>query len=348
MLFYQKNLDFRKSFYRNISNTITQGLVGISMAVCGFGAWSMVFSKIAGTVVGAVVLWISVPWKPSRVFSINRLVVLFSYSSKVLVTNLLNTVFNNIHTLIIGKYFTKIELGFYQRGQSIPQSVMSSIDGTLAEVLYPSFSQIQDDMVVLKKALRRAIEASTYIVMPILFGLIATAENLTLLLLTEKWMESVPFMQLSCIVCLFWPFAHRTHALNAMGKSKITLTISVLSKIITLIGIFIGIGHSIYSVMICTIIASLISTIITSEVVKQIIGYTHREFVKDVSPALIMSICMYLIVSAIGTIQANIIIVLIMQIMAGVFIYLLLSVLTQNKTFDLFLNYFKEKLLLKK
>ena len=135
-----RNLDFRKSFYRNISNTITQGIVGISMAVCGFGAWSMVFSKIAGTAVGAVVLWFTVQWKPSRVFSIKRLVVLFSYSSKVLATNLLNTVFNNIHTLIIGKYFAKTELGFYQRGQSIPQSVMSSIDGTLAEVLYPNWN----------------------------------------------------------------------------------------------------------------------------------------------------------------------------------------------------------------
>lgn len=339
-----RNLEFRKTFYRNIFNTITQGLIGISMAVLGFGVWSMVYSKIAGTIVGAIVLWVTVRWRPSRLFSLKRLISLFSYSSKVLATNLLNTIFNNIHTLLIGKFFSKTELGYYQRGQTIPQSIMSSIDGTLAEVLYPSFSRIQDDIVALKQALRRAIETSMYIVTPILLGLMATAENLTRLLLTEKWIDSVPFMQLSCIVCLFWPFAHRTHALNAMGKSKITLAISILSKAITLIGIFVGIRYNIFSVMICTIVASLISTFVTSEVVKRIIGYNHCEFMKDVCPSLIMGACMFFIVYVVGKIQFNIILVLVLQIMVGITVYLLLSLLTKNTTFLFLTNYIKGKI----
>jgi O-antigen/teichoic acid export membrane protein len=207
-----RNLDFKKSFYRNILNVLTQGVVGITLAYLGFGAWAVVFSKISGVTVGAVVLWITVKWFPRRCFSFVRVRSMFSYSSKILGTSLLNTIFNNIHSIIIGHFYTAADLGFYQRGQQIPQTVMTSIDGSMSEVLYPVFSKSQKNLEFLKEATRKSIRLSMYIVCPILFGLLAVAKNLTLLLLTERWLPSVPFMQLACLVCLFWPLSHRTHA----------------------------------------------------------------------------------------------------------------------------------------
>ena len=244
-----KNLQFKISFIRNIANTVTQGVVGIVMACFGYGVWSLVGSKIAGTFVGMVILCVTVEWKPKFVFSIERIKSLFKYSSKVLGTNLLNTIFNNIHSLIIGRYFSTIDVGYYQRGQQIPQAAMTAVDGSMNEVLYPTLSLLQNEPDRLKSALRRSMKTSMYIVLPMLMGLMVTAKPLTLILLTDKWLPSVPFMQLTCLITIFWPLSARTHALNAIGRSDVTFKLSIVAKIITLIMIGVCVSFGIYAIM---------------------------------------------------------------------------------------------------
>lgn len=134
-----KNLDFRKSFYRGLANTITYGITGVLFAVLGFGVWSLVYGRLIGLLVGAISLWVTVKWKPKRKISLLRIKNLFSYSSKVLGTNLLNTFFNNINSLIIGRMYTSTDLGFYQRGQNIPQTIMVSVDGSMTELCIQHF-----------------------------------------------------------------------------------------------------------------------------------------------------------------------------------------------------------------
>ena len=254
-----KNLQFKISFIRNIANTVTQGVVGIVMACFGYGVWSLVGSKIAGTFVGMVILCVTVEWKPKFVFSIERIKSLFKYSSKVLGTNLLNTIFNNIHSLIIGRYFSTIDVGYYQRGQQIPQAAMTAVDGSMNEVLYPTLSLLQNEPDRLKSALRRSMKTSMYIVLPMLMGLMVTAKPLTLILLTDKWLPSVPFMQLTCLITIFWPLSARTHALNAIGRSDVTFKLSIVAKIITLIMIGVCVSFGIYAIMWGTLLASFVS-----------------------------------------------------------------------------------------
>ena len=312
-----RNLDFKKSFFRNISNVATQGVVGITLAYMGFGVWALVFSKLSGTFVGAVVLCITVKWKPRRLFSMERIKTMFSYSSKVLGTNLLNTVFNNIHSLIIGRYYTAADLGYYQRGQQIPQMAMGAVDGSMSEVLYPTFSKLQNDIDALKNALRRSIRLSMFFVLPILFGLFAVAKPLTLFLLTEKWLPSVPFLRLACIVCMFWPLSHRNQALNAMGKSNVTLKLSLIGKSITLVLIFICVRFGIYAIMLGTILSSSINMWITSAYVKKYTGYTIKELFKDILPSLLLAMAMAAIVILVGKIELPLIISLALQIFVG-------------------------------
>lgn len=316
-----RNLEFKKSFYRNISNIATQGVVGIFLAYIGFGVWALVFSKIAGMLVGAIVLWITVKWKPKKYFDISRIKSLFSYGSKVLGTNLLNTVFDNIHSLIIGRYFTAADLGYYQRGQQIPQLSMGAVDGSLSAVLYPTFSKLQNDIDSLKNALRRSIKTSMFFVLPILFGLFAISEPLTVFLLTEKWLPSVPYMQLACFVCMFWPLTHRRHALNALGKSGLTFKISLVGRSITLVAIFVCLRWGIYSIMIGTIISSAINMWVTTWFVKKHIGYKVREFLKDVLPPLLLSAFMALVVMAVGLLNIPLFVKLVLQVLTGVLIY---------------------------
>ena len=318
-----RNLEFKKSFYRNMSNVVVQGFVGIFLAYIGCGVWALVYSKIAGTFVGTVVLCITVHWHPKKFFDMQRIKGLFAYGSKVLGTNLLNTVFNNIHSLIIGRYYTAADLGYYQRGQQIPQMVMSAVDGSMASVLYPTFSKLQNDIAILKSAVRRSMKTSMFLVLPILFGLFAVAEPLTIVLLTERWLPSVPFMKLSCIVCMFWPLTQQRHALNAMGKSGLTFKISLMGRTITLITIFVCIQWGIYAIMLGSIFSSMVSVGITGIYVKRYIQYSMTELIRDIAPILLLALGMCLIVSALGALQMNLYLKICVQIIVGVGTYTL-------------------------
>ena len=320
-----KNLQFKISFIRNIANTVTQGVVGIVMACFGYGVWSLVGSKIAGTFVGMVILCVTVEWKPKFVFSIERIKSLFKYSSKVLGTNLLNTIFNNIHSLIIGRYFSTIDVGYYQRGQQIPQAAMTAVDGSMNEVLYPSLSLLQNEPDRLKSALRRSMKTSMYIVLPMLMGLMVTAKPLTLILLTDKWLPSVPFMQLTCLITIFWPLSARTHALNAIGRSDVTFKLSIVAKIITLIMIGVCVSFGIYAIMWGTLLASFVSFWITSYYVEKYLDYSLKELVHDIGAPIFLSTGMVIVVVAISKLQIGNYVGLILQILGGALFYILMS-----------------------
>lgn len=317
-----RNLEFKKSFFRGLSNTITQGVIGIYFACQGYGVWALVFSKVVGTLVGTGVLCVTVKWHPHMCFSMQRIKKLFAFGSRVLETNLLNTIFNNIHSLIIGKYFTSTELGYYQRGQQIPQTFMTAIDGSINEVLYPTLSKVQDNLMQLKNALRRSIKTSVFVVMPLLMGTLATTENLVRILLTDKWLGCITFMQLTCIICAFWPLSARTNAINAIGRSDITLKVSLLSKGITIVMIVLCIRWGIYAIMLGTIGASVISFAITSYYTKRMLNYGYVELIADILPSIVLSLIMCTCVYAISFSCMNVFLELFIQVAVGVGIYI--------------------------
>lgn len=316
-----KRLDFKKTFLRGISNIAVQGIVGVWMAYQGFGVWALVYSKLAGIMTGTIVIWGAVKWRPKLLFSATRVKMLFSYSSKVLGVSLLNTIFSNIHSLVIGKFFTKADLGYYQRGQQIPHTFMNAVDGSISEVLYPAFSLLQGTTDELKDALRRSIKQSMFIVLPSLLGLIATADTVVRILLTEKWLPSVPFIKLSCVICAFWPLAAKTVALNAMGKSSITLKLSLISKGITIVFIFLCIKSGIYAIMLGTICASVISALITAGYTKKELGYSLLEQIRDIGPAVLLASGMCFTVNLFNYSDLNIYMMLLVQMVSGIIIY---------------------------
>ena len=343
-----KALDFKKSFFRNLSNYGVQAVVGITFALNGFGAWSVVWSKLAGTLVGVIVLSITVGWKPSKTFSFARIKGLFGYGSKVLVTNLLNTLFNNIQPLIVGGFFSSGMLGYYQRGQQIPSAIMTAVDGSLNEVLFPTLSNIQDQKERLKLMMRRSMTVSMFIVFPFLFGLIVTAEPLIRVLLKDKWIPCIPFMQLTCIICMFWPLSARTQALNALGQSKVTMKLSIISKTLTVIMVLASIRISIYAMMISSIIASTITFWITSYYVNKYIGYSLKEVLKDIAVPLSLSAAMGGIVYCVHFLGLNDYLTLLIQIPLGVIVYVGASKLFHVESLDYILTMVKRLLHRKK
>lgn len=317
-----KELAFQKSFVRGLFTVLVQGAAGIYLAYRGFGVWALVISKVLGTSAGVIVLCMLVRWKPEKIFSRTRLKGILAYSCSILGSNLLNTLFNNMHSLIIGRYFSESALGYYQRGQQIPQVLMTAFDGSINEVLYPALSLIQDDPGRLKKVLRRSMKLSMFLVMPLLLGLLTVSKTIVCLLLTEKWLPCVPYMQLSCIVCMFWPLAARIHALNAIGRSDLTFRISLVSKVLTVIFIFACVRYGIYAIMLGTIAASCISFWITGFYTDRYIGYTFRELFWDLFPTTGLSVVMCGIVFLTGKVIRNAFFCLVVQVIVGAAFYL--------------------------
>ena len=328
-----KQLEFKKSFLRGLANTVAYGIFGICFACLGFGVWALVYAKLIGAVVGAIVLWITVKWKPTFTFSFSRLNSLFRFSSRVLGTNLLNTIFNNINPLIIGKFYSSAALGQYQRGQNIPQTIMTAIDGSMSEVMYPTFSEMQDKIESVKSALRRSMKLSMYLVLPMLFGLLVIAKPLTLVLLTEKWLPSVPYMQITCVICMFWPLSARTHALNSMGKSRVTFRLSLISKVLSLFCIVMLARVSVLAIMVGNIFVSLVGMILTSIYVNKYINYSLRELMKDILPMILLSLFMGACVYSVQFFHMNNWMTLLIQVLLGIGIYIGISKLFKIESY---------------
>lgn len=337
-----RNLDYKKSFFRHSFNIVTQGISGIILARLGFGVWSLVLSKVIGEFVGSIILIVSVDWKPQLCFSFNRVKILFSFGSKVLLTNLFNTVFNNITSFLIGIFFEPIEVGFYQKGQQVPQTIMVAIDGSMNEVMFSALSRIQTDIGYLKSYMRKFIRTSYYFVLPLMIGLILVSEKAVLVVLTDKWYRCIPFLRIQCLICLIWPLSAIINALNALGKSSLTLAFSIISKCLFIFFALIFLKKGVEGIMIGALIASIISTIISLLVSYKYIHYSLLEFLKDLKKIFfittIMSICV-LTISFIGI--NNDFILLFIQISVGIFSYIFLSYLFKEESFLLLIDIIK-------
>ena len=226
----------------------------------------------------------------------------------------------------------------------MPQVIMTAIDGSLNEVLYPVLSLLQQDIFKLKNALRRSLKTSVYIVFPILVGLSVTAETLTKVLLTDKWLPCVPFMQITCAITFFWPFATRINALNALGKSNVTFKISIISKAITIFMIFLCIPSGIYAIMYGTLLSSIISFFITSYYVSRYIGYTLFELFNDIKDTIFVTVIMTIVILLLSKINVSNFIKLCIQATVGIGIYIIASELFKLEAYNYVKNAIIKKL----
>ena len=288
-----KNMDFRKSFFINSGGIIAQGCTGIFLALNSVGIWSLVFAQIANSVVIVVLGFVFVPWRPTLKFSAEKVKALFKFGKNILLASLLETICNNIYSLTIGKVFSKSALGYYNRGQSIPNMLTNTIDGSIQGVLFPALSKYQNDMVQMKRLMRRAIRTSCYLVFPVMAGIIAIANPLISFLLTDKWLPAVPFLQMSCLAMAFYPIhTANLQAISASGNSDIYLKLEVIKKILLVTVLIITLQFSIYAVMLGSVFCSVISIVINSWPNRKLFMYSLIEQMKDVMPSMILSVIM--------------------------------------------------------
>ena len=343
--YVSKTMQFRRFFYSTLVGTILSGFVGVAMAYMGFGVWAIVAQQLFNTLVDTIVLWFTVKWRPQLVFSIERLKGLFSFGWKLLASGLLDTLYNNIYGLLIGKIYNPSLLGLYNRGYGFPNLIVSNINGPIQSVLLPALSEEQDNKERLKAMVRRSIVTSSFIIYPMMVGMAAIAKPMVTILLGEKWLGCVFFLQISCITLAFWPIhTANLQAINAVGRSDIFLKLEIIKKILGISVLVISIPFGINVMVIGRAFTSLIGTIINAFPNKKLLGYSFVEQWKDLIPSFILSLVMGLMVMSIELLGFNSYITLLIQIPIGGVSYFGLAYFFKFECFTYLLNMIKNKL----
>ena len=338
----------RKTLPAALIATGLSAAVGIWMAYSGYGVWALVAQYCINAFTIMVVLWIVVRWRPIWAFSVDRFKSLFAYGWKIFAVSIIKVIYNDLRSLMIGKFYTSEDLAFYNKGQSFPQLIETNVSGTIESVLFPAISKRQTSKEDMLAILRRAIKTSTFILMPLLAGLAAVAEPLTVILLTEKWLPSVPYMQIICFTFMIMPIEiDNLQAIKAMGRSDIALKLEIIKKIIGVTLLIASIPFGVMAIAISMLVGAIINAVVDAIPNKKLLGYGVGKQLVDILPSLLMSAVMFACVYPLAFLPLNHIIVLIIQIAVGVAVYVLLSIITKNESlrylFSLIRGFVKRK-----
>lgn len=333
--YVSRNMLFKRFFFSTLGGTIGAGVVGIAMAYKGYGVWALVAQMLFNTAVDTTILWITVKWRPKKMFSLERLKGLFSYGWKLLISSLIDTVYIDLRQLVIGKIYSKEDLAHYNQGDKFPKLIVTNINTSIDSVLLPTMSKAQDDPEAVKNMTRRAIKTSTYIMMPLMVGLAVCAEPLISLIMTEKWLPCVPFIRIFCFSYAFWPIhTANLNAIKAMGRSDLFLKLEIIKKIVGVIALLSTMWVSPLAMAYSLLVISIFSQIINSWPNKRLMNYSYIEQVKDMMPQIILSFGMGAIVYSVKFIGLNNYLTLGAQIVVGGMIYVLGSKLFHVDSYE--------------
>lgn len=337
--YVSRHMLFKRFFFSTLGGTIGAAVVGIAMAYFGFGVWALVAQMLFNTAVDTAILWITVKWRPKKMFSFQRLKTLFSYGWKLLASAILDTVYNELRQLIIGKLYSSSDLAQYNRGKQFPQFIVTNINASIDSVLLPTMSNAQDNPSAVKGMTRRAIKTSTFIMMPFMVGLAVCAEPMVNLVLTEKWMPCVPFLRIFCFSFAFYPIhTANLNAIKAMGRSDLFLILEVFKKIVGMIAILSTMWISVMAMAYSLLITSIICQIINAWPNKKLLHYSYLNQLNDMFPQICLSLVMGAIVYSVRFLQFNDIITLLIQIPIGVMIYWSMSKIFHVESYEYLLD----------
>ncbi|MDD3415816.1 MAG: lipopolysaccharide biosynthesis protein [Lachnospiraceae bacterium] len=332
--YVSRTMQFKRFFFATLGGTIGAAFVGIGMALYGLGAWALIGQSLFNNTVDTIILWLTVKWRPKKLFSFHRLKGLFSYSWKILMSSMLDVVYNNLRSLIIGKVYSSSDLAYYNRGQSWPQIIVQNVNSSIDSVLFPSMSVVQDHKESVKAMTRRAIKTSTYVMAPLMMGLAFCGTPLVRLVLTDKWLFCVPFQAIFCITYMFYPIhTANLNAIKAMGRSDLFLKLEIIKKIVGLIALAITVPISVMAMGYSLFFTSVASQIINSWPNKKLLNYGYLEQLKDIFPGILLAVMMGGCVYPMQWLHIPDIGILCLQIVCGSVIYVGGSILFKLESF---------------
>ncbi len=320
-----REMKFKQLMYCTLISVIISGTLGITMAYMGFGVWALVGQQISNQVSICIIMLIIVKWRPMAVFELRRIKILFSFGWKLLCAALLDTIYNDLRSLVIGKKYNAATLGYYNRGQQFPQLIIRNINDSIQSVMLPALSREQDNKTKMKSMMRRSIVTSSFIIFPLVMGLAVIAEPLVSLLLTDKWLPCVPYLRIACLTFAFYPIhTANLQALNALGRSDKFLQLEIIKKIYGVIILIITVMFfdSPIAIAIGGAITSIISCFVNTLPNRKLLNYSYFEQMEDILPSIIISVVMGIVTYCVIFLGFSNVFTLIFQVSIGIIVYI--------------------------
>ncbi len=339
-----RNMKFKQLCLASLAAACGSGVIGVAMALAGKGLWALVMQQFFNSFFLMIVLWILVKWRPKLLFSFKKAGELFSYGWKILCSGLIDTIFTNVYGPVIGKIYNSHMMGQYFRANQFPSLIANNLGAAIQSVMLPAFSVHQDNREQVKSMVRRSIVTSSFLVFPMMAGMIAVAEPMVRLLLTDQYLPAIPMLRLLCIAYATWPLhVANLQAINALGRSEIFLKLEIIKKIVNVIALIISIPHGIYVMVAMRAVTDFVCTFINAYPNKKLLNYSFFEQWKDVFPSLLLSAVMCAIVYSVQFFVSGLLLTLVVQIIVGVVVYAGLAWLFKLESFYYLLGMMKNR-----
>ena len=342
--YVERTMQFKKFFLSTFLASMISGAVGMIMAYSGYGVWALVTMNFINVATGTLVLWITVKWRPKLQFSFERLKPLLNFGSKVLGSGLVISIYGNSRQLLVGKFYTTSDLAFYNKGNSIPNCIVPTIQASITSVLLPTVSRYQDDLSQVRELTGKAIAALCLILWPMMIGLAACAEVFIPFAMTEKWIPAVPYMQLFCVEAAIWPVSSiYVNSIRAIGRSDFDFKIQTTVRIVGILLLLFMIQFGPFAVALCAFLCSVFEITVLCLATRKILNYPIWQQLKNILPFMAMSFAMGLVVYFVGKLPISSFLLLMMQVLSGVIVYAVLILLFKRDMIQEFLSIFRKK-----
>lgn len=341
--YVKKKMIFKKFFFSTIIGTIVSAVVGIALAYRGFGVWALIAQYLCNSVMDTVILWVTVKWRPNLVFSVTRLKELVAYGWKIMAAGLINSFYSQLRSLVIGKVYTASDLAYYNRAQQFPQLLVTNVNASIDGVLFPAMSNEQNDKERIVKIMRRSIKISSFVLFPLMVGLAVVSTPLIRLILTEKWLPCVPYLQVICIQFMLQPIqTANLQAIKALGRSDLFLKLEIIKKIVGILSILMVMRMGVMAIAVTEVLYSVYASVINASPNKKMLGYGYKAQIIDIFPAVSLSLVMGIIVNLYNYLQCPDIMILVLQVITGAIIYMASAYIFKIESFSYILNMIKE------
>lgn len=343
-----RKIDFKTQAVVSLSGAIVSGIVGLLMAYNGYGVWSLVFQQVGGYLIRTVLLWLLGKWMPKKRWSWESFRYLWGFGSKMLGSALLDTTYNNIYPIVIGKFFSANDLGNYTRAQQFSSLPSSNVTGVLQRVTFPVLSSIQNEDERLAKNYRKILKLSAFIIFPMMLMLSAIADPLIRVVLTDKWEGCIILLQIICFSMMWYPVhAINLNLLTVKGRSDLFFRLEIIKKIVGVGIMCVTIPHGIIWMVSGSIVSSMLSLIINTYYTGKLIKVGYLRQMGDLLPIFMVSFVMWLMIHAAFFLISNLYVQLVGGIILGLVIYVIGARLVLkaewNDAIDMIPNRFKRK-----
>lgn len=331
---FNANIDFKAQAKASLIAVVISGIIGITLAFRGFGPWALVWQQLSNLVVNTLFLWIYSEWRPILAYSWKSFNELFSFGSKLLATSLLNAIYDNIQTIVIGKLYAAKSLGLYSRATHFADLPSQQFTSVFMRVTFPVLCKVQDDLDRLTSVYRRMLRVSAYIVFPLLIGMAAVAHPMIRVFIGEQWIECAYMLQIICFAKMWYPIhAINLDILQVSGRSDLFLKIEIYKKIVSLTLLALSAPFGIIAMCYSNLLSSLICLYINTYYSSKILGISLLSQLKDLFPTISLSIFMFVIVQVVIFFISNVFAQLVVGVIVGVIVYISLSYILRFSEF---------------